>query len=47
MKKLSAEYYFVTGKWYLKRTVGDAKGYYTLVFRKVNGNWVIIADHSS
>jgi ketosteroid isomerase-like protein len=47
MKKLSAEYYFVTGKWYLKRTVGDAKGYYTLLFRKVNGNWVIISDHSS
>ncbi|MBA4195933.1 MAG: DUF4440 domain-containing protein [Chitinophaga sp.] len=47
IKKLSAKYYFVTGKWYLKRTVGDASGYYTLLFKKINGNWVIIADHSS
>jgi ketosteroid isomerase-like protein len=46
-KKLSANYYFVTGKWFLKRSVGDAKGYYTLLLRKINGKWVIVADHSS
>jgi hypothetical protein len=46
-KKLSANYYFVTGKWFLKRSVGDSKGYYTLLLRKINGKWVIVADHSS
>ena len=44
---LSPEYYFVTGKFYLKRTVGDASGQFTLLFRKINGVWRIVADHSS
>lgn len=47
LKKLSPEYYFVTGKWFLKRSVGDATGYYTLLLRKIKGVWVIVADHSS
>lgn len=47
VKKLSGRYYHVTGKWYLKRSVGDVSGHYTLLWRKVNGQWVIIADHSS
>jgi len=47
MKRLSKEYYFVTGKWFLKRTMGDLSGYYTLLFRKINGEWVVVADHSS
>lgn len=47
VKKLSKEYYHVTGKWFLKRSIGDAGGHYTLVFRKINGRWVIISDHSS
>lgn len=47
VKKLSADYYWVLGKWFLKRSVGDAGGQYTLLFRKIKGQWVIIADHSS
>jgi ketosteroid isomerase-like protein len=47
VKKLSEEYYHVTGKWFLKRSVGDIGGHYTLLFRKINGRWVIISDHSS
>lgn len=47
LKKLSVEYYFVTGKWFLKRSVGDATGYYTLLLRKIKGKWVVVADHSS
>ena len=47
VQKLSDEYYFVVGKWFLKRTVGDLKGHYTLLFRKINSEWVIVADHSS
>lgn len=47
MKRLSKEYYFVTGKWFLKRTMGNLSGYYTLLFQKIKGEWVIVADHSS
>ena len=47
VKKLSKEYFHVTGKWFLKRSIGDASGHYTLVFRKIQGHWVIISDHSS
>ena len=47
LKPLSADTYFVVGKWFLKRTVGDIGGSFTLLFKKINGNWVIIADHSS
>ena len=46
-KSLSPEYYFVLGKWFLKRTVGDIGGHYTLLFRKIGGKWVIVSDHSS
>ncbi|MEO5592200.1 MAG: DUF4440 domain-containing protein [Chitinophagaceae bacterium] len=47
VKKLSAEYYWVLGKWFLKRSVGDVGGNYTLLFRKINNKWLIVADHSS
>ena len=47
MRKLSPEYYFVVGKWFLKRSAGDIGGYYTLLFRKIKGQWLIITDHSS
>ena len=47
VKKLSGKYYHVTGKWFLKRSVGDVGGHYTLLFRKIGGRWVIISDHSS
>ena len=47
VKQLSPEYFHVTGKYYLTRTIGDASGHFTLVFRKINGKWLIISDHSS
>jgi ketosteroid isomerase-like protein len=47
LKPLSKEYFHITGKWHLKRSIGDIGGHYTLLFRKINGRWVIIADHSS
>ncbi len=47
LKKLSKKYYHITGKWFLKRTIGDVGGHFTLLFKKINGRWVIIADHSS
>ncbi|HEY4061903.1 MAG TPA: DUF4440 domain-containing protein [Puia sp.] len=45
--RLSPEYCFVTGKWFLKRKVGDVGGIYTLLFRRIDGHWVIVCDHTS
>jgi ketosteroid isomerase-like protein len=47
VKKLSADYYHVTGKWHLQRSIGNLEGYFTLLFRKIKKKWVIVADHSS
>jgi len=47
IKLLSSEYGFVLGKWHLARTIGDIGGHFTLLFRKINGQWLIVADHTS
>jgi hypothetical protein len=47
VKKLSPRYFEVVGKWYLKRSIGDVSGHYTLLLRKINSKWVIVSDHSS
>jgi ketosteroid isomerase-like protein len=44
---LSKRSAFVIGKWHLARTIGDLSGHFTLLFRKIEGKWVIVADHSS
>ena len=47
VKSLSPVYNQVIGKWFLKRSIGDVGGHFTLLFQKINGVWVIIADHTS
>jgi ketosteroid isomerase-like protein len=47
VEQLSPDRYFVLGKWMLKRSIGDLSGHYTLLFRKINHQWVIVVDHSS
>jgi uncharacterized protein (TIGR02246 family) len=47
VQQLSPQSFFVVGKWMLKRTIGDISGHYTLLLRKLKGQWVIVADHSS
>jgi len=47
LKPISNDHYFVVGKWFLKRSIGDLSGVYTLLFRKINGEWFIVVDHSS
>jgi hypothetical protein len=47
VKRLSSQYFHVTGKWYLHRSIGDLSGHYTLLLKKIKGRWMIIADHSS
>jgi uncharacterized protein (TIGR02246 family) len=38
---------FVLGAWHLKLEKSAPGGYYTLWFRKINGEWKIICDHTS
>jgi hypothetical protein len=47
VKPLEKEYYSVIGKWELTRTVGNVSGHYTILLKKINGQWKIILDHSS
>jgi len=47
VKELSPEYYYVVGKWMLTRSIGNLGGHYNLLFRRIHGQWLIIADHSS
>lgn len=44
---LSASSAYVIGKWQLSRKAGDLSGHYTLLWRKIEGKWFIVADHSS
>lgn len=44
---LSNEVYNVIGKWHLTRTIGNLQGHYTLLIKKIKGEWLIVQDHSS
>lgn len=39
--------YFVVGSWHLARRAGDLEGHFSLLFKNINHQWVIVADHSS
>jgi ketosteroid isomerase-like protein len=47
VEKLSDTSCYVIGKWDLKREKGDVGGYYTLLWKKIKGKWVIVTDHTS
>lgn len=38
--------YYVMGEYHLQRKVGDANGIFMIIFKKINGQWKIIADTS-
>jgi len=38
---------FVLGTWHLKREKDAPGGYFTLWFRKIDGEWKIVCDHTS
>ena len=47
---LSPEAAQVVGHWHLARpgvAAGDLQGYFLLVFKRLKGQWVIVADHTS
>ena len=47
VKKISADYAYLVGKWMLTRSIGNLSGHFDLLLRKIKGRWVIVADHSS
>lgn len=47
VRLLDADNAFVLGGWRLKREKDEPGGYFTLWFRKINGEWKIVVDHTS
>jgi hypothetical protein len=47
VETLSRKSAFVIGKWQLKRTSDNVGGHFTLLWKKISGKWLIVADHSS
>lgn len=47
IRLLDKETAFILGAWHLKREKDEPKGFFTLLMRKVAGQWLVVADHSS
>lgn len=45
--RLAENVYLVIGKYHLERSVGNADGIFSVILKKIDGEWKIIADHSS
>ena len=46
-RALSSDHYMVLGKFQLERKVDMPSGFFSLIWRKIDGNWKIISDHTS
>ncbi|BAO75986.1 YybH family protein [Winogradskyella sp. PG-2] len=46
ISKIEGDNYWVMGEYHLKREVGDADGVFIIIFKKINGEWKIVADMS-
>lgn len=47
VEPLSEEFVWVVGHWQLNRQADTLKGMYTLLWKFIDGEWKIVADHSS
>ena len=47
IKSLSKKTAYLIGEYYLKRTIEDSYGHFTLIWKKVNDKWLIVSDHTS
>lgn len=47
VQPINSDAYILVGEFHLKRNVGNADGIFTLVFKKINGDWKVISDHTS
>lgn len=46
LQKVGKEAYFMMGKFMLTRDVGDTSGYFSLLWKKIDGQWKIVVDHT-
>lgn len=46
ISKIDDGSYWVMGEYFLKRNVGDTNGIFMIIFRKIDGEWKIVADMS-
>ena len=46
ISKIDDGSYWIMGEYFLKRKVGDANGVFMIIFRKIEGEWKIVADMS-
>jgi len=47
VRLISSDHAFVLGAWHLKREKDEPNGFFTLLVKKIKGEWKVIADHSS
>lgn len=47
VEPLSDDFWSVIGKWNLKRKGDNPQGHFSLLFRRLGNDWVIVSDHSS
>ena len=47
LDRLASDTYSMVGKWNLDRESGAIGGHFTLLFRKIDGDWLIVRDHTS
>ena len=47
INQVSSDIAYLIGEYYLKRFPEDSNGHFTLFWKKVNGQWLIISDHTS
>ena len=46
ISKIEGNNYWVMGEYHLKRAIGNANGVFIIIFKKINGEWKIVADMS-
>ncbi len=47
VKKLDQRTARQIGKFHLTRAMGNVEGFFTLIWQKIDGKWLIVSDHTS
>ena len=47
IRAISLNSAYLIGEYYLKRSTEDSYGHFTLLWKKVDDNWLIVSDHTS
>ena len=47
VEPLSEDFWTVIGRWSLQRSNDNPNGHFSLIFRRLGDDWVIVSDHSS